>query len=89
MSVYCISYDLQSKNYDTLVAAIQSYGFWWHQAKSTWFIETDQTTRQVLDNLRNFADASDKIIVIKVQKNWWAFGHTEEEYNWMKNRNFL
>lgn len=88
MAVYCISYDLQNNSYDALIQAIQSYGLWWHQSKSTWFIETNQTARQVLDNLRNFTSYGDKIIVIKVQKNWWASGHTEEEYEWMKNRNF-
>lgn len=88
MAVYCISYDLQSKNYDNLIEAIKSYGLWWHQSESTWFIETTQPAREVLDNLRNYTTVGDKMIVIKVQENWWALGHTEEEYNWMKNRNF-
>ncbi len=89
MAVYCISYDLKSNNYDALIEAIQSYGLWWHQSKSTWFIETNQNTKQVLNNLRNFTEVGDKIIVIKVQQNWWASGHSEIEYDWMKNRNFL
>lgn len=88
MAVYLISYDLKGNNYDSLIEAIQSYGLWWHQSKSSWFIETNHTTRQILDNLRNYIQNGDKIIVIQVQKNWWAVGHTEEEYNWMKKRNF-
>jgi hypothetical protein len=88
MAVFCISYDLISNNYDPLIDAIKSYGRWWHQSKSTWFIETNQNAHQVLDNLRNFTSKGDKLIVIQVQKNWWAIGHSEEEYNWMKNRNF-
>lgn len=88
MAIYCISYDLKSDNYESLINAIQSYGFWWHQSKSTWFIDTTQTSREVLDNLRNFLGEEDKLIVIQVQKNWWAIGHTEEEYNWLRNRNF-
>jgi predicted RNA-binding protein with PUA domain len=88
MAVYCISYDLKSNNYEALINAIQSYGLWWHQSKSTWFIETTQTSRQVTENLRNFIQAGDKIMVIQVRQNWFAVGHTEEEYNWMRNRNF-
>jgi hypothetical protein len=88
MALFCISYDLISNNYDSLIEAIKSYGTWWHQSKSTWFIATNQTSRQVLDNLTNYIANGDKIIVIQVHKNWWALGHTEEEYNWLKDRNF-
>jgi hypothetical protein len=88
MAVFCISYDLKSNNYESLINAIQSYGLWWHQSKSTWFIETNQTSRQVLNNLSNNIINGDKLIVIQVYQNWWAQGHTEEEYNWMRNRNF-
>jgi hypothetical protein len=88
MAVYCISYDLKSDNYENLIDAIQAYGVWWHQSESTWFIETTQSTRQVLDNLNNHLHQGDKLIVIQVQKNWWAVGHTDVEYKWMKERNF-
>ncbi|MFN0293129.1 hypothetical protein [Pedobacter helvus] len=88
MAVYCISYDLKSNSYDNLIEAIKSYGLWWHQSKSTWFIETSQTSKEILENLRNFMINEDKLIVFQVQQNWWATGHTEEEYKWMKNRNF-
>ncbi len=88
MAVHCISYDLQSNNYDALINAIKGYGTWWHQSESTWFIETTQTTRQVLDNLRNYLRRGDKIIVIQVHQNWWATGYTDDQYNWMRNRNF-
>lgn len=88
MAVYSISYDLKSNNYDSLIEAIKSYGVWWHQSESTWFIESNQTTKQILDYLRNYLGHNDKLIIIQVKKNWWALGHTEDEYNWMKQRNF-
>ena len=88
MAVYCISYDLKSDNYDSLIEAIKSYGLWWHQSESTWFIESSQEAKVILDNLNNYLSNGDKLIVIKTQKNWWAVGHTEEEYTWMENRNF-
>lgn len=88
MAVYCISYDLKSDKYESLINAIKAYGVWWHQSESTWFIESAQETRQILDNLNAILESQDKIIVIKVQQNWWAAGHTEEEYKWMRERNF-
>lgn len=88
MAVYCISYELKGKNYETLLEAIKSYGTWWHQSESTWFIETNLTAKQVLENLKNFIGNNDKLIVIRVYENWWAVGHTEEEYSWIRKRNF-
>lgn len=88
MAVYCISYDLKSDNYESLIEAIRAYGCWWHQSKSTWFIESSQETKEILENLNSHLDSGDKIIVIQVYKNWWAAGHTDEEYQWMKGRNF-
>jgi hypothetical protein len=88
MAVFCISYDLKSGNYEPLIEAIKTYGLWWHQSESTWFIETTHNSREVLDSLRTHLKTEDKLIVIQVQKNWWALGHTEKEYEWMKNRNF-
>lgn len=88
MPVYCISYDLKSKKYEALIEAIKAYGVWWHQSESTWFIETEQTTKQVLDKLVNTLWKGDKIIVIQVMNDWWAAGHEEEEYTWLRGRNF-
>ncbi|MEO9964449.1 MAG: hypothetical protein ABJF11_01600 [Reichenbachiella sp.] len=88
MSVYCISYDLKSENYENLIDAIQAYGIWWHQSESTWLIESSQSAKQILDNLNNHLQNEDKIIVIQVHKHWWATGHTDEEYKWMKDRNY-
>jgi hypothetical protein len=80
MAVYCISYDLRSSNYEGLINAIKSYGLWWHQTESTWFVDSNQNSKQILDNLRNYIKSGDKIIVIRVQRDWWAVGHTEDEY---------
>jgi len=88
MAVYCISYDLKSGNYEKMIEAIKAYGKWWHQSESTWFIESTQEAKEILNNLRTHTEKGDKMIVIKVQRNWWALGHTEKEYEWMKNRNF-
>jgi len=88
MAVFCISYDLKSDKYEPLIEAIKAYGYWWHQSESTWFIESTQGTKEILENLNNHLSPGDKMIVIQVQQNWWATGHTDDEYKWMKERNF-
>jgi len=88
MAVFCISYDLKSGNYESLKEAIQTYGVWWHQAESNWFIQSNQSAKQILEYLRNYIGQNDKLMVIQVQRSWWATGHTDEEYNWFKQRNF-
>ncbi len=88
MAVYCISYDLPSNNYEPLIEAIKSYGNWWHQSESTWFIETNQGAKEILDHLKNYCYVGDKLIVVKLEGSWWAVGHTEDEYNWMRERKF-
>lgn len=88
MAVFCISYDLKSGNYEPLIESIKAFGRWWHQSESTWFIEASQGSKEIMENLNKHISSGDKIIVIKVEKNWWASGHAEEEYNWMKQRNF-
>ena len=88
MAVFCISYDLKNDNYEPLIEAIRAYGTWWHQSKSTWFIETDKTAKQIFENLNPHLYKNDKLIVVKIQENWWATGHSEKEYKWMKDRSF-
>jgi len=88
MSVYCISCTIKSKNYESLFQAIKSYGVYWRESETVWFIESTHTTKEVLDNLRTFIEANDKLLVIQVHRNWWAVGYTEEEYTWIKARNF-
>ena len=88
MAVYCISYDLKSDNYENLIEAIKAYGTYWHQTESTWFIESSQAAKEIFNNLSNHLKTDDKLIVIEVKQHWWATGHKQDEYDWMKQRNF-
>lgn len=89
MAVYCISYTLTSKNYDKLHEAIKSYSTWWHNSESVWFIETNENSKIIMDNLKSYLSDGDKLIVIEVKKNWWAIGYSENEYAWLKQRNII
>lgn len=85
--VYCVSYDLRKpdRNYDDLLKELKSFGTWWHQTGSVWFIVTSKTTAEVRDYLMQFIDSNDKLFVIQLQKNWAAAGFSEQEYSWMKS----
>jgi hypothetical protein len=86
MNVYCISYDLKGDDYEPLIENIKSYGIWWHQSRSTWFIQSEKGADEICLDLKKNIQSGDKMIVIKVQNHWWATGHTEKEYKWLKSR---
>jgi len=87
MNVYCISYDLKKpdRDYEKLTEAIKTYGKWWHQTGSVWFIVSEQEASVIRDYLMQFIDKNDKLFVIRVVRGWAGTGFTTEEYDWIKN----
>lgn len=88
--VLLIGYDLKKpiQNYEGLFEAIKSYGNWWHHLDSAWFIETNSSTQEVMQHLKQYIDVNDELIVIQVAKNWWATGFQQKAYDWLKQRGF-
>jgi len=86
--VFCISYDLvkPGSEYESLYNAIKSFGRWWHQSGSVWFIVSDKSSSQIRDFLQPNIDNNDKLFVIEVKRNWAGIGFSQEEYNWLKNQ---
>lgn len=85
--VFCVSYDLDNKsakNYQDLISAIQSYGAWWHQTESVWFIRADQKSNDILETLKRCILPQDKLFVVEVKKHWTGIGFSQEEYNWLR-----
>lgn len=85
--VFCISYDLSSpnRNYDGLINAIKSFGDWWHQTESVWFIASNNSAGEIRDFLMKFIDRDDKLFVIEVKKHWGGKGFSHNEYSWLRN----
>ena len=85
--VYCISYDLRKsgRNYESLYKAIKSYGTWWHQTGSVWFVVTSDTAANIRDRLNEQLDSNDKLFVIALQKRWAGVGFSKREYEWLKS----
>ena len=64
MKVYQINYDLRNqRNYPKLINQIKAYGTYAKPLESCWVIATDQTARQVRDNLASVMDADDPGLV--------------------------
>lgn len=85
--VYCISYDLRKsgRNYESLYEAIKSYGTWWHQTGSVWFVVSSDTAANIRDRLNEQIDSNDKLFVIALQKRWAGVGFSQREYEWLKS----
>jgi hypothetical protein len=88
MKTYLISYDLimpeSRPEYVRLINAIKSYNYWAKPLKSLWLIKTDSPALQVMNHLRTFTDANDKILVIEVTNDWVVYNLLDAVVNWMK-----
>lgn len=63
---YIISYDLckPGRDYSSLYWAIKSYARWGKLTESTWAIVSSESAVQIRNNLMQFMDANDRLIVI-------------------------
>lgn len=89
MKTYLISYDLwwpeNSSDYKTLIDKIKSYSNYSKPLESFWFIKTDDSLSTVRDNLKNYVDKNDKILVMNVSWTWWAsYLLWKSTTDWMK-----
>jgi hypothetical protein len=84
MALYMVGYDLDKpgQNYSDLIAAIKTYGTWWHHLDSTWLIVTDDSAIQVRDYLKQYLDSNDKLLVavIGAPAAWYGFGNKGSEW---------
>jgi len=66
MNCYLISFDLvKNRDYEELYQAIKSYKPWAHITESTWAIITNNTVKEIRDNLKKYIDSDDRLFVIK------------------------
>jgi len=83
-NTYVISYDLRGqRNYEELYQAIRSYGTWSRIVESTWAIVTDSSAVQIRDNLTQYLDRDDGIIVIRA-KHEAAWKDALSTNEWLK-----
>jgi len=86
MSTYLVGYDLDKpdQEYEPLIKKLKSYGTWWHNLDSTWFVVSTNTVTQVRDELGELVGKSDKLLVVEVTLDSWASrGFNKEANDWL------
>ncbi len=85
MSVYCVSYDLNTpgQKYNDLHEELKSSPSWWHYLTSTWLIYTNESSQQLSDRLRAHLDDNDNLMVIRVTADYAGL-LPEEAWKWMR-----
>jgi hypothetical protein len=68
MATYIVSYDLvgkaeTSQDYERLIDAIKLYGTYAKVLKSVWILKSNTTAAQVRDDLRQYTDGDDRLLV--------------------------
>lgn len=68
---YIVIYDLcrPGMDYNSLIRAIKQYHRWGKISKSAWAIVTDKTSEQIRDELRDFMDKNDRLMVVRSGKD--------------------
>jgi hypothetical protein len=88
MSTLLIGYDLNSpgQDYSALVEAIKKLGSaWWHHLDSTWLVRTSMSPGEVRDELKQYLDSSDELLVIDITSDSMAWtGFNERGRAWLK-----
>lgn len=81
---YIINYDLRKqKDYESLYAAIRSYGTYVRILKSCWAIVTTKSAKEVRDHLGQYMDSDDGLFVVKSGTEA-AWRNVECSNDWLK-----
>ncbi|TAL19297.1 hypothetical protein EPN90_03975 [Patescibacteria group bacterium] len=90
MKTFLISYDLMGpetrEDYVQLITHIKSFTYWAKPLKSVWLIKTDKGIAEVRNELKQYTDSNDKILVIDVSGANWATSNISTQITeWLKN----
>ncbi len=89
MNTLLISYDLgvpeTSEDYRKIIDYIKSHGSWANPLYSVWFIKTVEEASTIRDTLQKMVDRNDKVLVMNVTSDGWAFYNLDTKVaDWMK-----
>jgi hypothetical protein len=66
MACYIISYDVrEGGEYEPLIGAIKAYATWAHITQSTWAVVSEESSKQIRDNLAAHMAEDDRLFVVK------------------------
>ena len=63
---------MSSEDYEKLYSKIKAYGTWAHILESTWAVVTSKSSGEVFDDLKQYLDGNDGLLVLKTAgvANW-------------------
>ncbi|MFD1795073.1 hypothetical protein FQV27_14645 [Paracoccus aurantiacus] len=77
MAVYLVTYDLRKpgRNYQPVHQYLKQFNHC-KDLESVWLLDTNEPAPAIRDELKSRIDASDTVLVIRLQKNgaWWNYG---------------
>lgn len=82
---FVIGYDLNDpgQNYDELIDAIKDYGTWWGHLDSTYIVKTSDSASDIRDDLKQYLDSNDEILVAKLSGAWATYGVNDSGTGWL------
>jgi len=77
MSVYLVTFELRSpdRDYQALFDALNAFTHC-QSSESIWFIRSDETHKEIRDNLRVCIDPEDQLFVSRIRYGWAAWNMT-------------
>lgn len=81
--LYIVAYDLNKpeQDYPELIKALNGYPSN-HIQKSVWLISTNQKANQIVDNLKQYFDKNDTLIVLAWNDDYQGL-LTETQWDWI------
>ncbi|AWB00221.1 hypothetical protein CU052_13360 [Vibrio harveyi] len=86
MAIYMVTYDLRSpgQNYQDLIHNIEKYTHC-KAAKSCFLIDVGLTAGQLRDELKQFVDSNDVLVIARLQGNWSSWCLNDLCVQWLKS----
>lgn len=89
MAVYMIGYDLHpsaEKDYDELFAALEAIGSgYWDCLDSTWLVMTEKTPIQIRDELKQYLEDGDRLLVMRYGEGAAWLGFQDDCHTWLED----
>lgn len=86
MKTYLICYDLnkEGQNYKKLIEEIKKMANgYWHHLDSTWIICTEANAKMICNQLKQFMDSNDELLVSEITKlgsSWTGFNKSGTDW---------
>ncbi len=85
MATYIVTYDLNKETKrPNIVGSIHDFPSWAKLSESSYAISTNQTPRQVYDDLLKHLDSNDQLYVITLRQPYYGQG-SKEVNKWLAN----